>query len=87
MLFNFLKLFFSNAFSSALSILLLPLFTRIYDPSSFGEGELIILISSFLSLAFTMRLEHGIIINKEALESEIIEGIFFNFFVLFFFAD
>jgi teichuronic acid exporter len=72
-----------NSFAQLISILILPLLSRIYTPEDFGLFSLFTQITAFFGIIITFRLEYFLLLNKSSNEiSSYLNKIFKISFVL-----
>lgn len=62
---NVLKIISGSVVAQALSVLLIPIITRIYSPSDFGTFQLILSISGVLAIVSTFSYQFSIMLPKE----------------------
>lgn len=62
---NVLKIVSGSVIAQALSVLLIPIITRIYSPNDFGIFQLILSISGILTIVSTFSYQFSIILPKE----------------------
>ncbi len=66
---NILKLTSSSILTILISLISLPIVTRIYDPSVFGEFQVLISIIGIISIVVSFKYEMAIVLPKNATEA------------------